>query len=332
MENNKNSFIQQNSPDGGFLQSNEWKNFQEAVGRKTYHLEGESFWANIIKHQLPIVGKYFYIPRGPILKKSSLENNKERLKKIIKLAKKEKAGWIRIEPVTKNQLVEIEKNINYKIQKAPHDMQPREVLVVDILKTEEELLAQMKSKTRYNIRLAGKKNVKIIVAQEKNKQQYLEEFWRLAQITAKRQGIVSHPKEYYQKMIATIPRDKLNIFVAQYQGQVTAVNLVIFFGEMATYLHGASDDKYKNVMASYLLQWQQMRIAQKKGMMRYDFGGVSIESGKNSWRGITRFKSGFSPKTKPVKFPGSYDIIINPMRYYLYRTIQNIRSLKNKKF
>ena len=113
-------------------------------------------------------------------------------------------------------------------------------------------------------------------------------------------------------------------------------NLVLFYGETCTYMHGASDDEYRNVMAPYILQWQQIKDAKKAGCRRYDFGGVSTnyESSTNvritnktkSWAGITKFKTGFSPKTAATRFPGSYDVVINAKKYYLYRFIQKIKA------
>ena len=134
-------------------------------------------------------------------------------------------------------------------------------------------------------------------------------------------------------MLETISIDILKLYVAKYNGKVIAANLVVFYGETCTYLHGASDDEYRNVMAPYLLQWQQIRDAKKMGCKKYDFGGVKTgrkkneeRSKKNSWEGITRFKLGFSPNTKPVEFPGCYDIIVSPVRYFMYRVMQKIKS------
>jgi peptidoglycan pentaglycine glycine transferase (the first glycine) len=98
-------------------------------------------------------------------------------------------------------------------------------------------------------------------------------------------------------------------------------------------LHGASDNEYRNVMAPYLVQWQAIKDAKIKGCTKYDFGGIC--SGPtaterldryNSWVGITRFKMGFSPKTPPTKFPGSYDIILNSWKYDLYKIAQKLKS------
>jgi len=318
------------------LQSSEWRKFQESVGRKTHNVSSDSFFCNIIEHTLPIVGKYFYIPRGPVMEisksKCQISNQipnpndkiKENILELISLAKENGSGWIRIEPASSEILEAIKSNTQYKVTKAPHDMQPRELFVIDITKSEEQLLSEMKPKTRYNIKVAQKHGVKILV--KKN----IDEFIRLTQIMAKRQGIATHPGEYYKKMCEDCTC--LKMYLAEYEGKIIAANLIVFFGKTCTYLHGASDDQYRNVMAPFLLQWQQILDAKEAGCEKYDFGGVktwNMEHGtrnNNSWAGITRFKLGFSPETKSTEFPGAYDIIINPVRYWVYRRIQKLKS------
>ena len=337
-------FIQQNSPDGGFLQSAEWQKFQEATGRKTFHLDGEGFLANIIEHALPIVGKYLYCPRGPVFSAAAekisndqspisnkFSNSNDQIRngihEFIKLAKKENAGWVRIEPATEKMLQMIKENAGYKIIRAPHDMQPKEIFMLDILKTEQQLLAEMKSKTRYNIGVAKKNEVVIMTSDnEQEKEKYVDAFLELTKEMAARHGITVHPEQYYRKMIESLPEEMLKIYVAQYEGKIIAANLMLFFGKNATYLHGASSNGYRNVMAPFLLQWQAILDAKKNGCSRYDFGGVKTGSNGSSWEGITTFKIGFSPSTKPVEFPGSYDIIINPFKYRLYQILQAIKS------
>ncbi|MFZ2975939.1 MAG: peptidoglycan bridge formation glycyltransferase FemA/FemB family protein [Candidatus Moraniibacteriota bacterium] len=354
MEKNQEKFKK------NLLQSKEWRKFQEAVGRKTFEItssalrapspyKGEGdfcFSASMIEHELPIVGKYFYIPRGPIISCSMKhEACNKKIQELINLAKKEKAGWIRIEPENEKVLAIIKKTVKNKIIKAPHDMQPKETLIMDISKSEEEILAGMKSKTRYNIKLAEKKGIKIFnnchpelvsgssLSSEMPKQVrhdkdfYIEEFLRLTKIMSERQGIKTHGDEYYRKMFEIIPSDILKLYVAEYDGKIIAANIVIFYEDTAYYLHGASDDKYKNLMAPHLLQWKQIQDARKVGCLKYDFCGVKVNDKKGrSWEGITRFKLGFSPKTKPVEFPGSYDIVISPVRYWVYRTLQFLKS------
>lgn len=297
-----------------FLQSEEWRKFQAATGKRTFHISADGFWANIIEHTLPIVGKYFYIPRGPIFMNHEARIMNQGIKEIINLAKKEKSNWIRIDGDYKNS--------DYKIVKAPHDMQPQEVFVIDIEKSEEVLLNAMKQKTRYNLKLAEKRGVKIFTSREKK---YIDHFCDLVEITAKRDKITPHPRNYYQKMLATIPESILRLYVAEYDNKIIAANLVVLYGDTATYLHGASDNEYRNVMAPYLLQWQQIQDAKKVGCVKYDFGGVKTNGG-SSWAGITKFKTGFAPDIKPIEFPGSYDIVVNPMKYYLYRFLQTVKG------
>jgi peptidoglycan pentaglycine glycine transferase (the first glycine) len=330
MENKLLKFIQENSPVGGFLQSEYWRKFQEKWGRKTHAInisdeDGELVAsANIIIHKLPVVGSYFYIPRGPIIEKSQISNFFDDL---LKLGRENNIGWIRIEPNSDQDMKLIQENLpkGAKMKKAPVDMQPREILSLDISENEKDILEKTKQKTRYNIRLAEKKGVKIFVSRE---QRHVDEFCRLVKITAKRDGITSHPENYYRKMFEAIPPEILKLYVAEYEGKIIAANLILVFGSMATYMHGASDNEYRNVMAPYLLQWQQILDAKKAGCEKYDFGGVKTgNAGGKSWEGITKFKTGFAPEADPIKFTGSWDIIINSNKYNLYRILQKLKKI-----
>jgi peptidoglycan pentaglycine glycine transferase (the first glycine) len=338
-----------------FLQSNQWRNFQESVGRKTFLIDTPKdvksqgdhvprrFYASIIEHTLPVVGRYFYVPRGPVLchlelaEGSNLDSSTGLgMTKLIDLAKENKVGWIRIEPENEEILEKIKKATNYKIQKAPHDMQPKEIFVIDIYKSEEEILAGMKEKTRYNIRLAEKKGVNVFAItnnQETITKKYVDEFLRLVKVTSERDGITSHPEDYYRKMLETIPAENIKLYVAEYENKIIAANFVIFYENIAIYLHGASDNEYRNVMAPYLVQWQAIKDAKSNGCKKYDFGGISTNYESNTniqitnkWAGITKFKQGFSKNTQPTEFPGSYDVILNYWKYNLYKIIQKIKS------
>jgi len=350
-----------------FLQSEEWRKFQEATGKRTFHISSQKspssplasirrsghfekgedlFWANIIEHKLPIVGKYLYIPRGPVISEQGIVNSKQYLT-LINLAKKENAGWVRFDANDSRILYIIREN--WRVIKAPHDMQPKEIFVIDITKSEEELLAEMKEKTRYNIRLAEKKGVQIRIMNYELgiKNNYLDKFINLVKITAERNKITAHPEGYYRKMFEVIPKENLKLYVAEYEGKVIAANIVVFYGDTATYLHGSSDNEYRNVMAPYLLQWRAIQDAKKAGCHFYDSGGVKISNPKSeilnpkqiqnskfkiqnssdSWQGITRFKTGFSPNTQPVEFAGSYDIVINKAKYAIYKLLQKMKSV-----
>jgi lipid II:glycine glycyltransferase (peptidoglycan interpeptide bridge formation enzyme) len=217
-------------------------------------------------------------------------------------------------------------------------MQPSELFIIDITKSEEDLLAEMKPKTRYNIKVAQKHSVGI--SREKK---YLDDFLRLIKITAIRDKIAPHPDEYYRKMFEIIPEENLKIYLAEFEGKIIAANIVVFYGKFATYLHGASDNEYRSIMAPYLLQWQAIIDAKMARCNFYDLGGVKTHNANriahnaddtryvirdtSSWAGITRFKIGFSANTEPIIFPGSYDMILNSFKYNLYRILQRMKNI-----
>jgi len=139
-------FIQQNSPDGGFLQSVYWWKFQESYGRKTFELEEKDengdtlIYAYVIAHTLPVVGDYFYVPRGPVLSRNTKHKTRNTSRTqnffsdLIKLAKENSIGWVRVEPNNVEELRLIKESLpnGLKIKKSPVDVQPREILVLDI--------------------------------------------------------------------------------------------------------------------------------------------------------------------------------------------------------
>ena len=176
MDNYK-SFIQKNAIDGGFLQSEEWREFQERTGNKTYAVKNKKgkVFANVVEYKLPVVGRYFFIPRGPILK---IESEKRKaidkivekgLFNLVQLAKKENIGWIRIEPQKEVDLQRIKYVLQneFRIVKSLKNHQPAQTIMVDLSCNEEEILEKMKSKTRYNIRLSKRKGVQVFTTTKK---------------------------------------------------------------------------------------------------------------------------------------------------------------------
>lgn len=323
-----------------FLQSEDWLVFQEAAGKKTVRFSDGDFSANGIIHELPVVGKYLYVPRGPVVGIGNPESGiRNVMWKFLEKAEESGAAWVRIEPKTEALLADIRRVTEQKIVKAPHNTQPRETFVVDISRSEEELLADMKPKTRYNIRLAEKRGVKVFATRE---EKYSQAFLDLMQATADRKEIVPHPRAYYEKFLIALPEEVCRLFVAEYDGQILAANLLMISGMTATYLHGGSGDRHRDMMAPYLLQWEQMRFAKAKGCALYDFGGVKITDNrqqttdndkkkskgedKSAWTGITRFKLGFSPKTAPTVFPGGYDIVLDTRAYFLYERLRLLKE------
>jgi len=383
-----NEFIAENCSES-FLQSWEWGEFQKSLGKKVWRigiiedfkhtpsvLQPTPFKrgvnkinskliavALILKNDLPFGRSYFYCPRGPVAnelkvyKVIKLKVLELLFNEIKKIAKKEKAIFLRIDPpIGMNQESGI-MNQEYfnNCKKSSNEIQPRDTLILDLTKSEEELLKNMKQKTRYNIRLAGKKELRITnyelrMDNKKVFEKYFEKFWELVKETSARDKFKSHHKNYYWKMLESLSklegdirecRLQTRLYLAEYDNKIIAANVVLFFGEMAIYLHGASSNKHRNVMASYLLQWRQILDAKKMGCKKYDFWGVS--SGTNSdtgrlcrghpvssvsWGGITKFKKGFGGFEK--NYIGAYDLIFNNVEYQIYEFVKSVKSIKLK--
>lgn len=262
---------------GKFLQSSEWEKFQISLGRKVFRIDR----ILVIKMPLPFGLSYLYCPK----------NNVSDLDEIKELARKEKTIFFRCEPQTAPP-----KNF-IKIK----DTQPKCTLITDISKSEDELLTVMHEKTRYNIRLAERKKLRIT-------NDRFDDFYNLLQKTSARQKIKLHSKNYYEKLA-----EFNEIFIAYHENSPVAAAMVNFYGDTATYLHGGSDEKYKNLMAPHLLHWEIIKTAKARGCRFYDWWGID----EKKWPGITRFKRGFGGEEFCA--PGTYDMPFDKFWYFWYK-------------
>jgi lipid II:glycine glycyltransferase (peptidoglycan interpeptide bridge formation enzyme) len=263
-----------------------------------------------------------YIPRGP-------ESwSPEALQSLKQAAQQHHLFVIRVEPQSDEVLVGIQKDV--AVKKALADVQPREFLMMDIQPTGEELLAKMKPKWRYNIRLAEKQGVTVAVAEnEEDKASFI----KLMSATAQRKNIIFHTEEYYKIFTEFFQGKKGELLLAKKKGIVLAGVALIYYQGTAYYIHGGSSNSGRSLMAPHLLQWKAIEMAKARGCTQYDFGGVAIQAaaprGKD-WSGITRFKQGFAPSTKTTVLPGAYDIIFSPTRYGVYKALTRLKKLLKK--
>ena len=311
---------------GSFLQSWEWGEFQEKVGRKVFRFSESGWLAEFIEFVLPMGKKYWYGPRAPLFTKSQQSAVSQQLERFIEKIKvtadKEEIMFFRISPEWSAD-IELEANLEIcGFKKLRYNIEPAQTLILDISQSEKSLLTQMHAKWRYNIGLARKKGVKarIVSNGEPDFEKYFEDFWHLMQQTSRRQKIRLHEKEYYRKQLTVNSKQFQNsLFVAEYKKNVVAANIVNFYNQRATYLHGGSDNEQRALMAPHLLQWEQIRVAKKLGGAKYDFWGID----EKKWPGVTRFKLGFGGE--PVKYVGTWDYPLDNKWYLIYRGVQKFR-------
>lgn len=324
-----NKFVSAYGGDGGLLQSWEWGEFQKSLDRRIIRIAAMGTAGDIkaaalmIQHDLHFDYSYLYCPRGPIgynLRPKELEAF---LNEISNVARQEKYFMVKADPawITGNEDLLIDNGF----RKSEHEVQPKCSFIIDLQKNEDELLARMKQKTRYNINLANKKGVVVRASIELAD---IEQFWQLVRQTSERSSFKPHTKEYYKKQFETfVSHNTIQLYLAEYENKVIAAIMVAYFGKFATYLHGASSDLYRDVMAPYALQWQAIQDAKKSGILFYDFGGVNGETYSNKkWSGITRFKVGFNELQKPTEYVGCFEKVINPVIYSAYKFVKQIRG------
>jgi len=327
-----------------FMQSWEWGEFKEKLGHKIWRMAINEdircpLCAQIIKHSLPFGKCYFYIPKAPIfdhqLSTTNLQPMELLIKGLSKLARKEKAIFLKVEPNMelriKNQELRMEfEKLGFR---KSGSIQPKDTLILDITQSEETLITGFHPKTRYNIHLAEKKGVS---TKEINKAEF-DEFYELVEKTDARKHIKSFGKKYYQELFRLSQSGdteylQVKFLAAFHDEKMIAGLILILWGERATYLVGANDYQHRSLMAPHLLQWQAIKIAKAADCKQYDFWGIIREDNfkdkkdfeNHPWQGITRFKQGFGGR--PVSHVDSYDYVFSPTWYKMYQVAKS----KNK--
>uniref|UniRef100_A0A7C4M2I0 Peptidoglycan bridge formation glycyltransferase FemA/FemB family protein n=1 Tax=candidate division CPR3 bacterium TaxID=2268181 RepID=A0A7C4M2I0_UNCC3 len=292
-----------------FLQSEEWAEFEKSQGSEIFWIDG----ILLTKNHLPKGKSYLYCPRGPE------ELTEDFVKAAHKLARKERSIFIRVEPLNhiniKTHKHTIKKTIN---------INPANTLILDLTKSEETLLSAMKQKTRYNINLAKKKGVDVEISSGVVS---ARTFFEIMKETSSRDNFNPHSLKHYEDLTNFFgPKKMLKVYLAKIGGKYIAANIIFYYKNTATYLHGASSNEYRNVMAPYLLQWQAILDAKKEGFKYYDFWGIAPDdSPGHPWAGVTRFKKGFGGEQ--MDYPGTYDLVISKYWYFIYKVVRFLNRL-----
>lgn len=228
---------------------------------------------------------------------------------------------------------------NRVVRKAACDIQPPDTVLLPLSGTEEEILSRMKSKWRYNIRLAQKKGVSVqrFSAGDEGLEAALETFFSLFQQTSERDGVQFHQKSYYQDLFSLAAQHKdgcepqIRLYLAQHETDFLAGIIVLFCRWEAVYLYGASGNEKRNCMPAYLLQWTAIKDALQSGCPVYDFYGCPPSDDKNHpMHGLFLFKTGFGGTL--VHRPGSFDVILKKNAYMVFRAAEQLRSWYHRKF
>lgn len=292
------------------LQTHEWAEFKKTQGFKILRL-GEIF---IHKRSLPLGQNFLYLPEV-----DTDDINPAQLDQLKKITHEQKSIFSRVEfinPFSENSHKLIQ---SMKFAPAFEQVQPKWRQIVDLTPTEDEILVGMKSKGRYNIRVAERYRVEV-----KTGEANLEAFHNLYSETVRREKISGRSLEYFRNMVDKFKgSDYLEIYTASYQNIPLSSAIIGFCGGIASYLYGGSSREHKEVMAPYLMHWQVMRDAKGRGCREYDLIGRSAPDKEDKWSGVTRFKEQFGGKA--VEVLGSYDYVNKPTWYQIFKIAEKFR-------
>ena len=315
-----------------FQQSIEWANVKKPAWKREIIIiedENENIVGSlmVLIRKIPIFGNLMYSARGPICDVHDEKTLQELTKSLKELAKKYKAFVLKIEPDIKSddkEFKSIISKLGYKIKdnakNFSEEINPRYVFRLDLKnKTEDEIFAAFQSKTRYNVRLASKKGVII----KEGTREDLKDFYKIMQVTGKRDNFIIRPLEYFEKMYDELGKEHMKILMAYYEDKPISGILDIIYGNKVWYLYGASSNEHRNLMPNYLLQWEGIKyaIANKKDM--YDFRGVSgVVDENHPQYGLYRFKKGFNAEF--TEFVGELYIPFRPLWYKMYKLTEKL--------
>lgn len=325
-------------PDAHLLQTGEWGELKSAFGWNAVRVVADDIGAQILFRSMPLGITIAYIPKGPVAHRDIstylyTETSSGFWAEVDNLCKSHRAVFLKIEPDAWEAPLSPSLSISAAnitgLKASRHPIQPRRTILVDLRGNEEDILARMKQKCRYNIRLAEKKRVTVRSWDD------IDGFHHMMTITGARDTFGVHSKEYYQRAYNLLRGSGVaEMFVAEYEGSPLAALMVCARGRSSWYLYGASTDEERNRMPAYLLQWEAMLWAKKRGAEEYDLWGIpdeenevleaNFETRKDGLWGVYRFKRGFGGIAKRAVAP--FDKVFHPLLYSVYLKVAGKRG------
>lgn len=329
--------IQTLYPEANFLQSPEWGHMNELIGHKVIIDATESAWCLMIVKNAKR-GRYLEIPGGPLLDWQNPEAAQRMFSNIRTVAKREKCVFVRLRPQLRNTPENLQLLAGLGAKKAPMHLHAEHTVILDLEKSEDDLLKEMRRQTRYEVRRAGKLGITVDWA---SNEEIFHEFHQVQVETATRQHFVppdlktllaeraafnDHADQSDSKVTKSI--DHARIYVARTaEGAPIAYGLILISGAEAEYFEAASTELNHKLPGAYALQWQVIKDLKKLGIKRYNLWGIAPHGQKNHrYAGVTTFKTGFGGEI--VEFVPASDLIIRRFRYLLDLLVETARKKK----
>jgi peptidoglycan pentaglycine glycine transferase (the first glycine) len=309
-------------PQSHILQSWEWGAFKSRHGWSANRWllqekdERPRAAALVLRRRLgPFPFGVLYVPKGPLLAHDDHEAWTATLSHLEHLAHEQRALFVKIDPDVRMARADVPAHLRKRRWRpSSEQIQFRNTMLLDLTEEKEALLARMKSKWRYNVRLSQRRGVKTRAGSPED----LTLLYDMYQETALRDGFVIRPIEYYQDAWGSFMQKGLaQPLIAEVEGEAVAMVLLFRFGERAWYMYGASRNEHRDKMPNHRLQWEAIVWAKSVGCTVYDLWGAPDEPVESDpmW-GVYRFKQGFGAEL--VQHIGAYDYPTWRPSYWLY--------------
>ena len=319
-----------NEPSFALLQSWDWGVFKVKLGWRVYRIAVESrgkivAGAQLLIKPFPLGLSVAYVPRGPIGQWLSEDTASLLLPELIRIARINKAIFLKIEPTAENDLKTHNLLNQHQFCHSRITNQPQTTIVLDINQRQDDILLQMRKKTRQYIHRAEREGIEVRFGSSCD----LPAYYDLMRLTGKREHFAPRTQKYYQAEWETFSANHQGaLLLAFYKDQLIAVRAIYRFGQHAAEFHGGSLT-VSSLHPNYLLVWHAIKWAQAQGCVTYDLWGIPDEIGmifsKGSeppvvdrtdglW-GVYQFKTGFSKNI--VSYIGPYDYVCQPQLYAL---------------
>ena len=311
-------------PEANLLQSPEYGRMNELLGDKvvTSDFGGKGYALMIVRDARR--GRYLEIPCGPLAGWKNIEELEKIFDKIKQIAKKERCVFVRIRP----QLRATEENLrilaNLGLRKSPMHLAAEHTVILNLEQNEANLLAEMRRQTRYEVRQAEKKGIRVEKSRSK---EIFEEFHTVQLETAKRQGFVPPNLETLLAEREAFG-DKITIYSAETADkEKIAYGLVIRSGKEADYYEAASTPLNRKMPGAYALLWRAILDAKAAGCSRFNLWGIAPANQPNHrYAGVTTFKTGFGGEI--VEYVPAHDMVISKAKYLKNLIVETIRRKK----
>lgn len=320
-------------PNPHILQSWAWGEFKSRHGwsvvRLLFQEGGRAVAAaSVLERRLPRLPlSVLYVPKGPALNWNDTGLAARLLAGLERMARQRRALFLKIDPdlyypdgapdfcprpTNASEVACLLASRGWRF--STEQVQFRNTLLLDLTRPEEDLLAAMKQKTRYNIRLATRRGVQVREGTAAD----ADIFYQLYAETARRDRFPIRPADYYRDAWGSfLKAEQARLLLAEVEGEVVAGLILFTFGPTAWYMYGASSDRYRERMPNHLLQWEAIRCARAAGCSLYDLWGApdTLAESDPMW-GVVRFKLGLGGQL--VRGLGAWDFPVHRLGYWLY--------------